>query len=581
MNFQALLFCQDQKIARITTQLLNELDFSVESINEPFTAVKKLMGQHFDAVVVDCNNEQNASLLFKGARNSSLNQSSLAVAVVEGQAGVANAFRIGANLVLTKPINIEQAKGTLRVARGLLKKGGEAAKATAPAAPAGPTSQVAPSAAKTATPAASGSMPASEGGSAPVTIPAPVNPVNGGITAQAMNGSAHVLEVDTQSSEPRGDILLDALDEYSPSGTAHRDAKPGITAAVSASRAVKATSAPAKLSMFRSGGAASAPAPAKEAAKLEVESIGEAAPDTKRDKTPETPALATSSGHPEAPRLFAQRSAAPFAGVDVTEARRGGQPGKLMIVAIIALALAAAAYLGYTKLLKRSPSAGRPSTAPQTPRVMPSTMNNSPAVLVATVAAAIPKGSAAVEPPATIKQESTLTAHKSEGAKASKREPEVVVTKIAPEPRLVKANPTPSGGKGSKDPEEEAPSVSAPGDDSAIANIVSSAPLSVPVAAPPPQMLKVSQGVTQGLLLKRVQPVYPYQALQMRVAGPVQLLATINKAGSISGVKVLSGDPLLSRAAVEAVSRWKYKPYTLDGEPVDIQTQITIRFKLP
>ncbi|MBV9479719.1 MAG: hypothetical protein JO249_03065, partial [Acidobacteria bacterium] len=363
MNFQALLFCQDQKIARITTQLLNELDFSVESINEPFTAVKKLMGQHFDAVVVDCNNEQNASLLFKGARNSSLNQSSLAVAVVEGQAGVANAFRIGANLVLTKPINIEQAKGTLRVARGLLKKGGEAAKATAPAAPAGPTSQVAPSAAKTATPAASGSMPASEGGSAPVTIPAPVNPVNGGITAQAMNGSAHVLEVDTQSSEPRGDILLDALDEYSPSGTAHRDAKAGITAAVSASRAV---------SMFRSGGAASAPAPAKEAAKLEVESIGEAAPDTKRDKTPETPALATSSGHPEAPRLFPQRSAAPFAGVDVTEARRGSQPGKLMIVAIIALALAAAAYLGYTKLLKRSPSAGRPSTAPQTPRVMPS-----------------------------------------------------------------------------------------------------------------------------------------------------------------------------------------------------------------
>ena len=83
MNFTALLFCQDEKTARLTTQILNELEFTVETSGEPFAAVKKLMAQHFDAVVVDCDNEQNASLLFKGARNSQLNQSSLAVAVVE------------------------------------------------------------------------------------------------------------------------------------------------------------------------------------------------------------------------------------------------------------------------------------------------------------------------------------------------------------------------------------------------------------------------------------------------------------------------------------------------------------------
>ena len=122
MGYQALLFCPDEKTARTVTQVLNELEFAVESCIEPFAAVKKLMGQHFDAVVVDCDNEQNATLLFKSARNSTSNQTSLAVAVVEGQAGVAKAFRIGANLVLTKPINIEQAKGTLRVARGLLRK---------------------------------------------------------------------------------------------------------------------------------------------------------------------------------------------------------------------------------------------------------------------------------------------------------------------------------------------------------------------------------------------------------------------------------------------------------------------------
>src|SRR5579859_2263110 len=122
MGYKALLFCPDEKTARTVTQVLSELEFSVESCTEPFAAVKKLMSDHFDAIVVDCDNEQNATLLFKSARNSASNQTSLAVAVVEGQAGVAKAFRIGANLVLTKPINIEQSKGTLRVARGLLRK---------------------------------------------------------------------------------------------------------------------------------------------------------------------------------------------------------------------------------------------------------------------------------------------------------------------------------------------------------------------------------------------------------------------------------------------------------------------------
>src|SRR5690349_9259470 len=122
MSFKSLLYCPDDKTATVVTQVLNELDFTVDRAAEAFAAVKRLTDEHFDALVVDCHDEQDASLLFKAARNSAHNSSSLSVAVVEGQAGVAKAFRIGANLVLTKPINIEQSKGTLRVARGLLRK---------------------------------------------------------------------------------------------------------------------------------------------------------------------------------------------------------------------------------------------------------------------------------------------------------------------------------------------------------------------------------------------------------------------------------------------------------------------------
>jgi protein TonB len=96
-----------------------------------------------------------------------------------------------------------------------------------------------------------------------------------------------------------------------------------------------------------------------------------------------------------------------------------------------------------------------------------------------------------------------------------------------------------------------------------------------------PQKLKVSQGVSQGLLIKSVDPVYPALARQMRIQGSVELLANIGKDGSITSVKLLTGDSILAQAAINAVKQWKYKPYYLGDQPVAIQTQITMKFKLP
>jgi protein TonB len=96
-----------------------------------------------------------------------------------------------------------------------------------------------------------------------------------------------------------------------------------------------------------------------------------------------------------------------------------------------------------------------------------------------------------------------------------------------------------------------------------------------------PASVRVSQGVSQGLLLKKVPPVYPPMALQLHKEGAVELLTTISKQGLITNIKVLNGDAMLAKPAVEAVRQWKYRPYLLNGEPVEIQTQITINFKAP
>ena len=87
-----------------------------------------------------------------------------------------------------------------------------------------------------------------------------------------------------------------------------------------------------------------------------------------------------------------------------------------------------------------------------------------------------------------------------------------------------------------------------------------------------------SSGVTPGVLIQSVRPVYPTQAQQAHVTGTVVLTATVGKDGNVQGVKVQSGPPMLTQAAVDAVKRWRYKPYYLNGEPVEAETEIKINF---
>jgi TonB family protein len=95
-----------------------------------------------------------------------------------------------------------------------------------------------------------------------------------------------------------------------------------------------------------------------------------------------------------------------------------------------------------------------------------------------------------------------------------------------------------------------------------------------------PPRIQVSQGVAQGLLIKRTQPIYPPLARQARVRGTVLLLAEIAKNGDIETLRLISGHPMLASAAIDAVKQWKYRPYILNGEPVEVETQITVNFTL-
>jgi protein TonB len=100
------------------------------------------------------------------------------------------------------------------------------------------------------------------------------------------------------------------------------------------------------------------------------------------------------------------------------------------------------------------------------------------------------------------------------------------------------------------------------------------------VKAEAPKKVNISAGVAQGMILQKTQPIYPPIAKAARVSGTVILQATISKSGTIEGLHVVSGPAMLQQAALDAVKSWRYRPYLLNGEPVEVETTVNVIFTL-
>jgi protein TonB len=100
------------------------------------------------------------------------------------------------------------------------------------------------------------------------------------------------------------------------------------------------------------------------------------------------------------------------------------------------------------------------------------------------------------------------------------------------------------------------------------------------VKAEAPKKINISGGVAQGMLLNKTAPSYPPIAKAARVSGTVVLQAMISKTGTIENLRVISGPAMLQQAALEAVKSWRYRPYLLNGDPVEVETTVNVVFTL-
>jgi periplasmic protein TonB len=144
-------------------------------------------------------------------------------------------------------------------------------------------------------------------------------------------------------------------------------------------------------------------------------------------------------------------------------------------------------------------------------------------------------------------------------------------------PETVRINDAPAGPSIADAPSIDGPSIASP------IGIRQSFGSGFPVVIPPrPALVKplLVSHWAEGNLIFRVQPVYPPLAKLARIQGPVEMRAIISKTGAIENLTVDSGHPMLAASAVEAVRQWRYRPYLLNNEPIEVETEITVNFVL-
>jgi protein TonB len=625
MAIRAFLLCGDEKAVHAVTQILDELEVSFEHSSEPPFALKRLSTQRFDLLIVDCDNAQNATQVFNSARASNLNKASIAIAIVEGKAGVPNAFRLGASLVLTKPVSLEQARNTLRTGIGMTRKDTPEVKAPVPAAPpvavatpVAPLVPVAPittsarafsapapvsavTAPAVATPALTPVVPAAPAPPAPAasrpeTTPKPAPsfaPVVAPTPASAVPVSEKppVVAKPAVTPAPPAQEHKTALTDFTVPEDADKNPKPTVGIAAFAKAAAASTPSTAStgtgtLDPVRKEAAApsedlkSKPKPVL--TKADAEDIEES-PDAQLSISDpladeeETLDPLRDYGVPSFGGLGKQ----PFAGVEKT--KRSG--GKGLLIAAVVLALICGG--GYAARI----------TQPAFRDFATSEYGNVKAKIAEyrgqpqTTASAKPQP--APVPPAPAPTPAVAPTATTPGS-------EEISLALDPTSTPAAAGPDAPGAPTASTPAANPPQITSAVADSKTqkgatvqgarqdATHATTNPALVPASLPPTttakspsDLLEVPEDFADDQVVHRVHPVYPKQARVRKLQGTVVLEAIVNKQGKVDSLQLVSGDPVLAAAAADAVKQWRYKPYLHNGDSTDFQTRVTVDFKIP
>jgi len=580
----ALLLSPDDQAVSAITGVLEEMSVTCERPLDGLSAAQKLNSQTFDLVLVDCENLPAAKLIFDVCRRGKNGNNPVPIAIVDGRAGLPTAFRLGAELILTKPVAKDQARTTIRTAVGRVRKDAQA-NDSVPALPASadvhsaaiPDAGMSEERAQAAVATAVSSQLTSFAEPAPSFVPAvvPDGALTATLSAPALPTEMHsaIDEIDTTPHLPKlkpqpGSFFAPSLSESSLSESSLSESSPdrAVSAKAKPARPLKPSDDPVLAELERT--------------ELEESNLPESQPESSR--------LESSGLSKAAPNQPASKSAAPM----FSSYQRGQQKRRGPLVALLMLVLAGG---GFYAVWMYQPGF-RDFAKPQMDRVL------------ALAGMALPPtpapnpGKSSVQPaPATTSapaQESPSDLNQTQSK--------------APESAISSATGSATGSPtASASTAATAPVQSAAAPDTAVAPPASAAtPTAAPVVAKP-DAIKASDKLTKSKkdaaaatpsdtqlpgensaiilsskgaekrLAHSVPAKYPVGTRSGAAQGTVVLKAVVDENGKVEGLRLVEGNATLATAAIQAVKQWRYRPYVRDGKAQTFQTVVIVDFQRP
>jgi protein TonB len=569
----ALLLSPDDQAVSAITAVLEEMAVTCERPLDGASAAQKLNAHSFDLVLVDCENLPAAKLIFDVCRRGKNGYNPVPIAIVDGRAGLPTAFRLGAELILTKPVAKDQARNTIRTAVSRVRKDGPAkdgpAKESVSAPPAtaampsdATTSAVMPEEhAQAAAAAAVSSQLTNFADPTPAFVPS-VAADAGPSPAPSAPVSAPALTVEMQSA-------VDEIDAAPATPESNPQSAPS-SAFSSESSLDRAVAADSK--------AAHPVKPSDDPVLAELER-------TEREESAPAESQAESSElEKAAPHQPAAESVAPVFSSYQSSYQQGRQKTRAPLVALLMLALAGA---GFYAAWTYQPGF-RAVAQPQIDRVLalagmalPPTSAPNPAKPSAQLATPTTSAPAPQSPADLNQTQSAVTdpAASSAAGSAAGSTPTSAAANAPVQPAATPGAPvTPakSGAATAVAPVVSKPVAGKPSDSKNDAAALTSANAELPGEN---SAIILSSKGAEKRLAHSVLAQYPVEARDAQ--GTVVLKEVVDETGKVAGVRLVEGDATLATAAIQAVKQWRYRPYVRDGKAQPFQTVVIVDFQKP
>jgi periplasmic protein TonB len=584
---RALLLSPDDQAVSAITGVLEELSVTCERPLDGVSAAQKLNSNNFDLVLVDCENLPAAKLIFDVCRRGKDGHNPVPIAIVDGRAGLPTAFRLGAELILTKPVAKDQARATIRTAVGRLRKTSTNDAST--------TQWMATTSTAThLAPAAPGGIPASEPRAAAVAAPSasrhPASPVASAAIASELPLSAKLAPTASAaaqmgtSSPPQMSSAVDEVD-VAPDTRTPEVKRPATF--VSGSTVPRSLSDDPVLAELERQELGETPAANPESAAVEAtKTDGDSA--KKKEEASKKDSSSDKADH--TPSFYVEKK----------------KPRGALVVMLTVSVLAAGMYLawmyqpGFRPLVEpqlnrvlalaglppiETPTPARPAQKPALPVPVTAPANGENSATDATATAA-DASSAPVSSPAAKTAPAPANSNNPTPAPPapSSLAPTPAPTKVSAQTLLPPAA-SPVAAPPKSDASSSAPKPATKPADGKSATAAAAAGTTVtPSTTPLPEessTLILSSKGAQNRLEYSIQPKYPADARAGSAEGTVVLKVIVGDGGKVQGVRLVEGNPALATAAVQAVRQWRYRPFVRDGKNSAFQTVVMIDFQKP